>query len=225
MRTPPGSWRGTTRPRPTLNLVRAFTQGGFADLRQVHSWNQRLRGEPGQPALRAGRSRDRQGHQVHGGGGSRLRRAQARRVLHQPRGPAHGLRAPDDPHRLPHRNAVQHLRRTSCGSGSAPGIWTAPTSTTSPAFATPSAIKLGPSTTPDATSSATSTSSIPTASPAASTFITRMGAGKVRDALPPLLEADQEARRRPAVGHRPDARQRPHDTHRLQDPSVRRCRG
>jgi len=23
----------------TLNLVRAFTQGGFADLRQVHSWN------------------------------------------------------------------------------------------------------------------------------------------------------------------------------------------
>jgi 3-deoxy-7-phosphoheptulonate synthase len=24
----------------TLNLVRAFTQGGFADLRQVHSWNQ-----------------------------------------------------------------------------------------------------------------------------------------------------------------------------------------
>lgn len=24
----------------TLNLVRAFTQGGYADLRQVHSWNQ-----------------------------------------------------------------------------------------------------------------------------------------------------------------------------------------
>ena len=24
----------------TLNLVRAFTQGGFADLRQVHAWNQ-----------------------------------------------------------------------------------------------------------------------------------------------------------------------------------------
>ena len=23
----------------TLNLIRAFTQGGFADLRQVHSWN------------------------------------------------------------------------------------------------------------------------------------------------------------------------------------------
>src|SRR5699024_12095704 len=23
----------------TLNLIRAFTQGGFADLREVHSWN------------------------------------------------------------------------------------------------------------------------------------------------------------------------------------------
>ncbi len=23
-----------------MNLVRAFTQGGFADLRQVHDWNQ-----------------------------------------------------------------------------------------------------------------------------------------------------------------------------------------
>ena len=26
----------TTPPRRTLNLIRAFTQGGFADLRQVH---------------------------------------------------------------------------------------------------------------------------------------------------------------------------------------------
>ena len=24
----------------TLNLLRAFTKGGFADLSQVHSWNQ-----------------------------------------------------------------------------------------------------------------------------------------------------------------------------------------
>lgn len=24
----------------TLNLVRAFTTGGYADLRQVHAWNQ-----------------------------------------------------------------------------------------------------------------------------------------------------------------------------------------
>ena len=29
----------------TLNLVRAFTQGGFADLRQVHSWNKGFAGD------------------------------------------------------------------------------------------------------------------------------------------------------------------------------------
>ena len=28
------------RSAATLNLVRAFTQGGYADLRQVHAWNQ-----------------------------------------------------------------------------------------------------------------------------------------------------------------------------------------
>src|SRR5699024_9177220 len=31
--------RGYHMAASTLNLVRAFTQGGFADLRQVHSWN------------------------------------------------------------------------------------------------------------------------------------------------------------------------------------------
>ena len=33
----------------TLNLIRAFTQGGFADLRQVHSWN---KGFANWPAMR-----------------------------------------------------------------------------------------------------------------------------------------------------------------------------
>ena len=33
-------WCGpTTRASATLNLVRAFTMGGFADLRHVHDWN------------------------------------------------------------------------------------------------------------------------------------------------------------------------------------------
>ena len=30
----------------TLNLIRAFTQGGFADLREVHSWNQGFAANP-----------------------------------------------------------------------------------------------------------------------------------------------------------------------------------
>ena len=99
----------------------------------------RLRAEPGEPPLRAGRERDRSRHQVHGGGRCRLRRAEARRVLHEPRGPAHGLRAPDDAHRLAHRHAVQHVAPTSCGSASAPATSTARTSTTSRGCATRSA--------------------------------------------------------------------------------------
>ena len=38
--------RGYHTAASTLNLVRAFTQGGFADLRQVHSWNRGFAANP-----------------------------------------------------------------------------------------------------------------------------------------------------------------------------------
>ena len=38
--------RGYHMAASTLNLIRAFTQGGFADLRQVHSWNQGFSANP-----------------------------------------------------------------------------------------------------------------------------------------------------------------------------------
>ena len=37
----------------TINLIRAFTQGGFADLREVHRWNQGFARKPGKCAVRA----------------------------------------------------------------------------------------------------------------------------------------------------------------------------
>ena len=44
----------------TLNLVRAFVTGGYADLRQVHTWNTDfVRESSGRPALRADGRRDR----------------------------------------------------------------------------------------------------------------------------------------------------------------------
>ena len=64
----------------------------------------------------------------------------------------------------------------------------------------------------------------PEREPGRLTFITRMGAGKIRDALPPLLEAIKRLRRDAAVGHRPDARQRHHHADRLQDAPLRRRR-
>lgn len=40
-------WRTYTTSASTLNLLRAFTTGGFADLREVHAWNQGFISGPG----------------------------------------------------------------------------------------------------------------------------------------------------------------------------------
>ncbi|MFC0675981.1 class II 3-deoxy-7-phosphoheptulonate synthase [Brachybacterium hainanense] len=40
-------WRMYTTSAQTLNLMRAFTSGGFADLREVHAWNQGFIAGPG----------------------------------------------------------------------------------------------------------------------------------------------------------------------------------
>lgn len=40
-------WKTYTTSAQTLNLLRAFTSGGFADLREVHSWNQGFIAGPG----------------------------------------------------------------------------------------------------------------------------------------------------------------------------------
>ena len=52
----------------TLNLLRAFTKGGFADLGRVHAWTQEfVATSPRGPALRAARHRDRPGAALHAG--------------------------------------------------------------------------------------------------------------------------------------------------------------
>ena len=91
---------GYNQSAATLNLLRAFTKGGYADLTQVHLWNQDFvaivaRG----PALRAARARDRARARVHGRVRHRPRgRAAAARGrrLHEPRGPAARLRGGAD---------------------------------------------------------------------------------------------------------------------------------
>ena len=85
----------------TLNLVRAFVTGGYADLRQVHTWNTDfVRDSPvGAPLREAGR-RDRPGADLHAGDRRRPRRVPPRRLPLQPRGADPGVRARADPHRL-----------------------------------------------------------------------------------------------------------------------------
>ena len=51
---------GYNQSASTLNLLRAFTKGGYADLTQVHLWNQEfVASSPAGPPLRAARRRDR----------------------------------------------------------------------------------------------------------------------------------------------------------------------
>ena len=73
----------------TLNLCRAFASGGYADLRQVHAWNQDfVASSPAGAALRAAGGRDRPRHRVHARLRGRSRGVPRGGVLLQPRGPA-----------------------------------------------------------------------------------------------------------------------------------------
>ena len=59
----------------TLNLLRAFTKGGFADLSQVHVWNQQFVASSNEGRrYEAIAGRDRPGPAVHGGVRHRPRR-------------------------------------------------------------------------------------------------------------------------------------------------------
>ena len=124
----------------TLNLVRAFVTGGYADLRQVHAWNTDfVRESAGRPALRADGRRDRARADLHEGDRRRPRRVPPGRLPQQPRGAGARVRARPDPHRLAHRTRRTTSPGTSSGSASAPASSTAPTSSCCATSATRSA--------------------------------------------------------------------------------------
>ena len=175
----------------TLNLVRAFTQGGFADLREVHRWNQGFARNPANfryELLARDIDRAIKFMEAAGADFDELKRVEfytsheallmdyerpMTRIDSRNGTPintsAHFLwigertRDLDDAH-------VDYMSRVR----------------------NPIGVKLGP-----ATSANTMLRLIdkldPNREPGRLTFITRMGAGKVRDALPPLLEAIQAA--------------------------------
>ena len=59
---------GYNQSASTLNLLRAFTKGGYADLTQVHLWNKDFVSTlAGRTALRPARGRDRARAGLHGG--------------------------------------------------------------------------------------------------------------------------------------------------------------
>ncbi|GII84973.1 phospho-2-dehydro-3-deoxyheptonate aldolase [Sphaerisporangium siamense] len=171
----------------TLNLARAFTKGGYADLRQVHAWNQDFVAES--PAGR--------------------RYEQLAREIDQALAFMHACRAdPEEFHTVEFYSSHEALildydralTRVDSRTGlpydvSAHMVWIGERTRQLDGahveffsrIRNPIGVKLGPTTSPEDALTLIDKLN-PANEPGRLTFIARMGASKVRDALPPLVE-------------------------------------
>ena len=171
----------------TLNLVRAFTQGGFADLRQVHSWNQGFARNPANARYELmARDIDRAIKFMEAAGADfdELKRVEFftahEGLLMDYERPMTRI---DSRTGEPVNTSAHFLwigERTRDLDGAHVDYFSR--------VRNPIGVKLGPSTSPDDMERLIDKLD-PNREPGRLTFIARMGAGKVRDALPPLLEA------------------------------------
>jgi 3-deoxy-7-phosphoheptulonate synthase len=171
----------------TLNLIRAFTQGGFADLRQVHDWNKGFTENPAnQRYEQLAREIDRAVKFMEAAGADfdELKRVEFY-VAHE--GLLMDYERPmtriDSRTGTPYNTSAHFVwigERTRDLDGAHVDFLSR--------VRNPIGVKLGPSTTAD-DMLALIDKLDPEREPGRLTFITRMGAGKIRDALPPLLEA------------------------------------
>ena len=175
----------------TLNLIRAFTQGGFADLREVHSWNKGFASNPANQAyerMAAEIDRAIKFMEAAGANFDELTRVEFytghEGLLMDYERPMTRI---DSRTGLPY-NTSSHFQwigeRTRELDGAHVDYFSK--------IRNPIGVKLGPSTTPEA-ALALIDKLDPEREPGRLTFITRMGAGTIRDALPPLLEAVRDA--------------------------------
>ncbi|KQW05455.1 phospho-2-dehydro-3-deoxyheptonate aldolase [Leifsonia sp. Root4] len=171
----------------TLNLIRAFTQGGFADLRQVHSWNQGFAANPAnQRYEKLAKEIDRAiGFMAACGADfDELKRTEFytghEGLLMDYERP---LTRIDSRTGTPYNTSSHFIwigERTRELDGAHVDFLSR--------VRNPIGVKLGPSTSTDDMLRLVDKLD-PNREPGRLTFITRMGAGKIRDALPPLLEA------------------------------------
>ncbi|MGF3055009.1 class II 3-deoxy-7-phosphoheptulonate synthase [Microbacterium sp. YY-01] len=179
----------------TLNLIRAFTQGGFADLREVHSWNQGFAKNPAnQRYERMAVEIDRAIKFMEAAGADfdELKRVEFftghEGLLMDYERPMTRIDSRTD---LPYNTSAHFVwigERTRDLDGAHVDYFSR--------IRNPIGVKLGPTTTPE-TALALIDKLDPQREPGRLTFITRMGAGKIRDALPPLLEAVRDSGARP----------------------------
>ncbi|MCW4384264.1 3-deoxy-7-phosphoheptulonate synthase class II [Salinibacterium sp. SYSU T00001] len=171
----------------TLNLIRAFTQGGFADLREVHSWNRGFASNPANKRYEAlAREIDRAIKFMEAAGADfdELKRVE---FYSSHEGLLMDYERPmtriDSRTGTPYNTSAHFLwigERTRELDGAHMDFFSR--------LRNPIGVKLGPSTTPEVMEQIIDKLD-PEREPGRLTFITRMGAGKIRDALPPLLEA------------------------------------
>ena len=171
----------------TINLVRAFTQGGFADLREVHRWNQGFARNPANVRY------EQMAHDIDkaikfmeaaGADFDELKRVEFytshEGLLMDYERPMTRI---DSRNGTPVNTSAHFLwigERTRNLDGAHVDYMSR--------VRNPIGVKLGPTTKIDDMLRLIEKLD-PTREPGRLTFITRMGAGKVRDALPPLLEA------------------------------------
>ena len=179
----------------TINLIRAFTQGGFADLREVHSWNQGFAKNPANARYeRMASEIDRAIRFMEAAGADfdELKRVEFytghEGLLMDYERPMTRI---DSRTGTPYNTSAHFLwigERTRELDGAHVDYFSK--------IRNPIGVKLGPTTTPE-TALALIDKLDPNREPGRLTFITRMGAGKIRDALPPLLEAVRESGAQP----------------------------
>ena len=175
----------------TLNLIRAFTQGGFADLREVHSWNKGFAQNPAnQRYERMAAEIDRAIKFMEAAGADfdELKRVEFftghEGLLMDDERPMTRIDSRTD---TPYNTSAHFLwigERTRDLDGAHVDYFSK--------IRNPIGVKLGPTTTPE-TALELIDKLDPNREPGRLTFITRMGAGKIRDALPPLLEAVRDS--------------------------------
>ncbi|HYP72495.1 MAG TPA: 3-deoxy-7-phosphoheptulonate synthase class II [Microbacterium sp.] len=175
----------------TINLIRAFTQGGFADLREVHSWNKGFAQNPAnQQYERLANEIDRAIKFMEAAGADfdELKRVEFytghEGLLMDYERPMTRI---DSRTGTPYNTSAHFLwigERTRDLDGAHIDYFSK--------IRNPIGVKLGPSTSPEVALELIDKLD-PEREPGRLTFITRMGAGKIRDALPPLLEAVKDA--------------------------------
>jgi 3-deoxy-7-phosphoheptulonate synthase len=174
----------------TLNLIRAFTQGGFADLRQVHSWNKGFAKNPANQryeGLAGEIDRAIKFMEAAGADFDELKRVE---FYSSHEGLLMDYERPmtriDSRTGTPYNTSAHFLwigERTRDLDGAHVDFFSR--------VRNPIGIKLGPTATPETMKQLVDKLD-PNREPGRLTFITRMGAGTIRDALPPLLEAAKD---------------------------------